>query len=253
MVALTLAAAPAVARTVTDAELRALAGRAQTDPAALVDLRTVDRVDGRAVDLGAVIDEGDADVRRARLATLAVAPAGRADSAALRRRAQALSPTPTGQRPTLNQPNAGGGWHVPGTLLWLVAGLVVVGLGAITAGELTQRRATGAKQVAEQQEHADPTGSDALNRDAEDAERRGDRNGALRLRFLAGLAHLRERGRLRDPARLTTSALRTQLASPDFDPLAQRFEAVAYGGQEATVADLTDARERWPRVIGGEG
>jgi len=94
---------------------------------------------------------------------------------------------------------------------------------------------------------------DALEREADAAERAGDLDRALRLRFLAGLARLHRAGAVRLPATITTGAVGRQLQSPVYDELGRTFDAVAYGHRPVTGDDVAAAREGWPRVLAGTG
>lgn len=94
---------------------------------------------------------------------------------------------------------------------------------------------------------------DALEREADKAERAGDLDRALRLRFLAGLARLHRAGAVRLPATITTGAVGRQLQSPVYDELGRTFDAVAYGHRPVTEDDVAAARDGWPRVLAGAG
>jgi hypothetical protein len=90
---------------------------------------------------------------------------------------------------------------------------------------------------------------DVLERRADDAERRGELEHALRLRFRAGLLRLDGRGAIRWRPSITTGEVRRRLSSDRFDGLATRFEEVTYGEQPAAAPDLEDARAGWRRVL----
>jgi hypothetical protein len=90
---------------------------------------------------------------------------------------------------------------------------------------------------------------DQLERDAASAEAAGDLDQAIRLRFRAGLLRLDRVGAIRFRPSLTSSQVARTLRSHDFEELAATFDAVAYGGRAADVTDVTDARDRWPRVL----
>ena len=90
-----------------------------------------------------------------------------------------------------------------------------------------------------------------LERRADEAERGGDLDRALRLRFRAGLLRLGDRGAIRYRPSVTTNEVRRTLGSETFDELAGTFEAVAYGGRDAEHPDLDTARREWPRVVAG--
>jgi hypothetical protein len=105
----------------------------------------------------------------------------------------------------------------------------------------TLRSAAGADEMS-----LDP---DELERDAATAEAAGDLDLAIRLRFRAGLLRLDQVGAIRFRPSLTSSQVARTLRSRDFEELAGTFDAVAYGGRAADVTDVTDARDRWPRVL----
>jgi hypothetical protein len=260
--ALAVAAPAARATAVSSGQLRALAARATADPAALAQLRAVDRVDGRPVDVRGALAGADPAQLRARLAVLAAgaAAAPRAGDA----RADARS---------ILAERRFHGTHVPGpfrslldrvahwlrslggvvsfldrllpggrSVVWVVLA-VLIGLvaGLVARRTLTGRAATAARDAAASRPAAqDPR---ALERRAAEAEAAGDHALAVRLRFRAGLLRLRIR-----PSTPTAEVART-LRSEDFDALARTFDEVVYGGRPAHAADAADARERWPRVV----
>jgi hypothetical protein len=89
---------------------------------------------------------------------------------------------------------------------------------------------------------------DALEVAAEQAERSGDFELAVRLRFRAGLARL-ERGGLITARRTHTSAqLAGMLRSPTFEALAGQLEGIVYAGHTATADHVGAARSGWPRI-----
>jgi hypothetical protein len=94
-----------------------------------------------------------------------------------------------------------------------------------------------------------PEDPDALEREADDAERNGDLDRAVRLRFRAGLIRLGARGAIEYRPSVTTGEVRRVLGSETFDDLASTFDAVAYGGLEADEPDVVAARADWPRVL----
>ena len=95
-------------------------------------------------------------------------------------------------------------------------------------------------------ERADPG---RLEREADAAERRGDLDVALRLRFRAGLLRLDRAGAIHFRPSITTGQVARRLRLPSFDDLAITFDAVAYGGRHASATDLQSARAEWPRVL----
>lgn len=137
-----------------------------------------------------------------------------------------------------------------GSPAWVVLALVVVTVAAVLTLRLSARRGRqpfpGGPRRRAGDERLDP---DELERRAEDAERRGDLDAALRLRFRAGLGRLADAGALRLRPGLTNAAVSRALRSPGFDELALHFDEVAYGGRPATGADVAAARSGWPAVI----
>jgi hypothetical protein len=120
----------------------------------------------------------------------------------------------------------------------LVAWLVARRRAEAETGGAPGRRAAG--------ERADPS---RLERDADAAERRGDLDLALRLRFGAGLLRLDHSGAIRFRPSITSGQVARQLRLRDFDDLAFTFDAVAYGGRHASATDVGTARAAWPRVV----
>jgi hypothetical protein len=137
----------------------------------------------------------------------------------------------------------------PGRLA-LIAGLIA--LVAVVTTAIARRRGRGVspgggrgrRRIGE--ESLDPG---QLERDADAAERRGDLDLALRLRFRAGLLRLDAAGAIRFRPSLTSGEVRRRLRLPTFDDLALTFDEVAYGGRRASAGDVGTAREHWPRVL----
>jgi hypothetical protein len=100
--------------------------------------------------------------------------------------------------------------------------------------------------------HASARGDDpaALEAAAVKAEARGDFALAVRLRFRAGLLRLdRDAHAITYRPSIPTVEVRAELASPTFDGLADTFEGITYGGNDAEPIDPADARREWPRVL----
>jgi hypothetical protein len=140
---------------------------------------------------------------------------------------------------------------VPGPS-WLAAAALVVGLLAVLVFSLVRAHRTsgggtfGVGAGGRRAPREDPA---ALEREAEEAERAGLLDVALRLRFRAGLLRLDRRGVIRYRPSLTTNEVRRALGSSTFDDLAARFEEVTYGDAPAAPDDLDAARTNWPRVV----
>lgn len=260
-------AAPAAA--VSGGEVRALARQAERDPRALARLRTIGVVDGRPLQVGALLGHvGGADLR-ARLRALAAGgpaaavPAGAAADArqilSQRRFRGSSVPQPfhdalawLGRK--VSPPFRRLERHAPGggAVVWTVLAAIVVATAVAVAARLGRQR--GGLRI-ERAGGASGRGPDEdpvqLERAADAAERAGDLAGALRLRFRAGLLRL---GRARViPARssVTTGEVRAAVRSPDFDELARAFDEIVYGHRAAHRDDLDRARTFWPRVLEG--
>jgi len=138
---------------------------------------------------------------------------------------------------------------VPGRLV-LFAGLVA--LFAVVATAVARRRGRGGVAV-RRRSRRDATEASLdparLEREADEAERRGDLDRALRLRFRAGLLRLDDVGAIRFRPSLTSGQVARRLRQPAFDDLAIKFDGVAYGGRRASPDDVRLAREWWPRVL----
>lgn len=136
----------------------------------------------------------------------------------------------------------GGSW-----LVWLLIGLAVAGI-AVALSRLYAGRAVAAVTRARTAAEADADPS-ALEREAAAAERAGDYELAVRLRFRAGVVRL-ERADVLAPGGLrTTAEIAGELDSPEFDALGTDFDAIAYGGRPAGSDDAAAARERWGAVL----
>jgi hypothetical protein len=143
------------------------------------------------------------------------------------------------------------GDHLPsvGSLPWLALAALVVAAAAVLTIRLSaargRQRFPGGRGVAA----GDGLDPDQLERRADEAERRGDLEAALRLRFRAGLGRLADTGVVRLRPGLTNAAVSRTLRSPRFDELAGNFDEVAYGGRPATESDVIAARNGWPVVV----
>jgi hypothetical protein len=269
VIAVVLTVAPA-ARAESGAQVRALAARAHGDPAALAELRRVRAVDGRPVDFGRLL--GGPAVQ-ARLRTLAsgsgpVAASGESAAEARsilheRRFRGSSVPRPfhgilawLGDRLAF----VGRAWdwlarQIPGGgyVLWAIVGGLVVAAAAWGGAALVRRREGKLVAGADRRLSAaagDPAG---LEREADRAERDGDFELALRLRFRAGLIRLGRARALPLRESLTSGEASSILHLTEFDALARRFDEVVYGRRPAAARDLDEARDSWPRVLDSAG
>jgi hypothetical protein len=262
---------PAAAQSVTGAQVQDLAVRAANDPRALAQLRAVREVDGRPVDMGRALAGADGPGLAARLQALSGGPAGGPAVASDQAR-QGAREVLEGRRfkpARVPRPFAGilrtlGRWLEPVGeplgRLWrqvvdTVAGrLVLVGLVFLVAALISlrligRRSPASVHRVRRFGVDGDGLDPDELERQAVAAERAGDLDHAVRLRFVAGVLRLDRAGVITYRSSLTTGQLRTRLHSPSFAELAAAFDEIAYGGRPADQADLRAATEGWPRVL----
>jgi hypothetical protein len=266
-----LALAPVAAATDASGERVAqLAARANADAAALAELRSIDRVDGRPMDLGrALAGAAGADLR-ARLRVLAgaagqsqrrVAAPREAAAEVLSQRKYRGSGTPRPLRGPLvwlrdhldgiGRPIDWLAGVVPGgpPLLWGLLGALVIVAAAAVATRTARRRVGAAGGPAERRRRATRLDPGRLERDADTAERKGDLELALRLRFRAGLLRLARAGAVPERASLTSAEARRLVRLQELDQLARAFDEVVYGGRSPRQDDLDAARRTWPLVV----
>jgi Domain of unknown function (DUF4129) len=272
LAALILAApSTAAAQEVGGNELVALAERAAGDPAAREELLAVERVDGHPVDVREALEgaRGAELERRARLIAASVEAAGEAPPAAEpRREAREVLAQRRFHGAELPRPFAGPlawlgeriepvvdwindrGARVPGgpIALWTVlAAGVLLAAGTITSTTIRRR----ALAIERARAAALPAAEDprALEREAEGAERDGDWERAVRLRFRAGLLRLDRRKVIVYRPSLTTGEVARAVGSPAFREVGERFDAIAYGGRPAQREDAEHARRGWAEVL----
>jgi hypothetical protein len=257
------AAGPARAADVSAAQFRSLASQAvDDDDGALAQLRAVDSVDGKRVDVDGALRGARGDALDARLRQLAagseVVPADRdprADAHAVLsegRFHETEVPGPfTGVIRWLRDRYLDLGIALPGgpPVLWVVLAAILAAATWFVARRFLTTRvqaSTAQRQALAAARDEDPR---ALDRRADAAEAAGDLELALRLRFRAGLLRLDERGAIEFRPSISTVEVRRALHSDDFDALAATFDDVVYGGRPPAAGDLAAARERWPDVI----
>jgi hypothetical protein len=266
-----LAAAPvASAEDITREELVALAGDAERDPGARERLLGIDGVDGEPVPVGELLRGARPAEMAARARALAEAlePAAPAPAGAARERAAAVLADPRYSGADLPRPFEGplqwlgdqiqplldrlDEWsaQVPGgpPVFWLLAcgGILLIAAG-ISAATIRRR----AVETTRARAAASGLGEDPreLERDADRAERDGDWERAVRLRFRAGLLRLDARRVIAYRPSLTTGEVARATGSAAFVPVGDRFDAIVYGGEPAAAADAESARTGWAAVL----
>ncbi len=269
--ALSLVAGVGTARAddVRQTELEQLAAGAAGGAQALERLRRVDSVDGKPVDIEQAFRGADGAELRARLEVLAQGGRERSvDAAAARARAAGILAESRFHRSELPRPLRGVlhwigervrplgrpfAWladRIPGgsRTLWTALAAVVIATAVLVTLLLARRRVA---------RHAGAPGAPRsrvatarqLERAADEAERNGDLEQALRLRFRAGLLRLEEQKVLRYRESLTTREVASRVRSREFEALARVFDEVVYGGRRASRDDVAAARAGWPRVV----
>ncbi len=136
---------------------------------------------------------------------------------------------------------------------WLVLVAVVAALTAVAVNAVgARRRRRAATRVAGPGDvpGAAQLGPAELERRALEAERAGDLDGAVRLRFAAGLLRLDAIHAIDLRPSLTSGAVGRILRSERYDELAETHDAIAYGGRHAADHDAAVAREQWPVLVG---
>lgn len=141
-------------------------------------------------------------------------------------------------------------WVTGDPLAAVIAAVVVVVVAVVGGGLLVRRRNLALLDDGSGRRGGRRVQSPAeLDRLAAEAERAGDHETALRLRFRAGLLRLDDAGALTYRPSMTTGAVTRQVHSPTLAELAATLEEVVYGERTATPEDVADARERWPVAL----
>jgi hypothetical protein len=264
-------AAPATATATprTGDEVRALAKRAVNDSAALEELRRVDVVDGRRVDLRAALADARGDALRQRLAVLAeggelgqTPGSARKDARRIlseRRFHESEVPRPfhgllewiRDRFGFVARPFEWVADRVPGgpLAMWTLLGAAAIALAVIVARRTAQRRGGRALELARERRLADAVDPRRLEREADEAERRGDHEAAVRLRFRAGLLRLGRKDIIPLRESLTSGQVRRLVRLQEFDRLARDHDEIAYGARTASPDDADAARTGWRTVV----
>ncbi len=259
---------------VSAGELEELARAATSDPRALHELRMVDSVDGRMVDMESALRGVGGEELQQRLHALLSGGTGTTSVDALeaRRAANAILEQDRFQPADVPQPLKGvfrqlGEWlqpvgeaitdvidslaeTLPGGRATVWALLVVGGVAAIVglARAIGRRRlrSGGRAQGRVSKDREDP---DDLERAAAAAETSGDLETAVRLRFKAGLLRLASAKAIAWRPSLTSGQVARRIRSATFADLARSFDEIVYGHRPPTTEDVAAARTGWPRVL----
>jgi len=140
-----------------------------------------------------------------------------------------------------------GGPVVAGVALVVLLVLVVVLVGS----QGLRRRLPDRSAPAEGHAPPRPASAAELDRAAERAERAGQLEEAVRLRFQGGLARLAERELIPAATATASAQVARTLRSEHFDALALRFDEIVYGGRPAAADDVEASRREWPLVVAG--
>jgi Domain of unknown function (DUF4129) len=138
----------------------------------------------------------------------------------------------------------------PTALVWVVLAAVVLLVALWFATRLVLRHGPAAPRPrAGTQAEEESADAATLERLADAAERAGELERALRLRFRAGILRLVERRQLDDPEVVTTGSLVRTHRSEQFSAAARAFDEVVYGRRAPTREDVRMAREGWQTVL----
>ncbi len=142
--------------------------------------------------------------------------------------------------------------HLPGggATVWVLLAAVILGVAAVLASKVARRRSAAAIDIARRTRQPHETDPAALEREADDAERRGELERALRLRFRAGLLRLSRAEAIPPERSLTSGEVRRVLGIPEFDGLSRSFDEVVYGRRSPSTADIEESRQAWRTVLG---
>jgi hypothetical protein len=268
--ALAIAATPAHAETWT--QVRSLAAQAEHDPVALAHLRQVTTVSGQPTDLRRLLDTSGPALQ-ARLDALAAggravpgeteAPARAERILAERRFTGSSVPRPFhrslawlgGKLSFVGRFIHRIGRHTPGgdSVVWAILGALVLAVAAAASIRIAARREGRWIATERRERRLGPVDPAVLEREATEAEGRGDFERALRLRFRAGLIRLGRDDRLPLRDSLTSGEASKLLHLDEFDALAHDFDEVVYGRRPPAREDVVRAREEWARVLARSG
>lgn len=140
---------------------------------------------------------------------------------------------------------------IPGgeSALWTIVGGTVLLVAVAVTRHLIRSRTRGAAGRRTWEATMSTESPDELERRAELAERAGDLERAIRLRFLAGLLRLDSAGVLRFRPSITGREVSRQVRSIAFDEIATDFDEIVYGGRAPDMNDVRSSRAGWKQVL----
>jgi hypothetical protein len=151
--------------------------------------------------------------------------------------------------PLIDRVNDLGG-SVPGgpPVVWTLLAILVLLLASMITSTSIRRRAIA---IERERAAAVPAADNpqALEHEASKAERDGQWERAVRLRFRAGLLRLDRRKVLVYRPSLTTGEVARTLKEPAFDEVGARFDEIAYGGRPAEREDAELSERGWKDVL----
>lgn len=272
VVLMTVGVTPALAASdVTAARFRSLAREAIDDPEALAELRRVESVEGAPVDIALALEGAQGEDLDRRLEVIAGSePTVSKDSASASDRAEDILGGSAYREPDVPRPFEGiletlGDWLSPlqgvlnwlgdlwpgaGSPAWWMLAFTVFLAGAAIATLVMARRSR--RSVTRAAAHHGVTRGDdpnELERRAAEAERNGDLEAAIRLRFLAGLLRLDRARVIEFHPWITSGQVARTLCSDSFDDIAATFDRVVYGRFRPEPDDATNSRTGWARVL----
>ncbi|MDQ4142647.1 MAG: DUF4129 domain-containing protein, partial [Actinomycetota bacterium] len=246
-------------------------------PAALEELRSIETVDGRPVDPGTALGGAEGAQLDRRLESLAEEPeagtpgeGGAVDPSQAQRAAQEVLEQGKFSERDIPRPFRGlldaigrqlskvWDWLVDlanditgGNARLLAWGVLAVAaaLGAIVGRRLIRARARKASRRREAHSLVEGLDPSDLESEADVAERQGDLEGAIRLRFRAGLVRLSRARAIPPQPSLTSGEVARFLRSRSFEEIAATFDEVVYGRRAARADDLETTKNGWSRVL----